>query len=60
MNFIVVLKGMKGIANDGLFTIDEQRELADGIPNADLVTISSGMYSFSGVVDFDIADGIMV
>lgn len=44
MAFIALLKGMKGIANDGLFTIDEQRELADGIPNAKLVTICSGVH----------------
>ncbi len=31
-----------GIASDGLFTVEEQYELGDGIPNSQVVIIESG------------------
>ena len=31
-----------GIASDGLFTVEEQYELGDGIPNSQVVIVESG------------------
>ena len=50
---------MKGIANDGLFTIDEQRELAEGIPNAELVTISSGEGHDGFLLEFEEMNSVL-
>lgn len=43
----------KGIESDGLFTISEQYELANGIPNAEMVVIQSPDGHDGFLLEFD-------